>query len=68
MNLRAYVAARKRARNSSVRAEGHWHVQLAILLRMSYAEKQRDVFLLAETDYAFIYVDLIHARNIVDDP
>ena len=26
VNLRAYVAGRKRARNSSVRAEGCWHV------------------------------------------
>lgn len=27
VNLRAYVAGRKRAHNSSIRAEGRWHVQ-----------------------------------------
>lgn len=46
VNLRAYVASRKRARNSSVRAEGHSlaHDYVAVLLRTLYAKKRRDTF------------------------
>jgi len=41
VNLRACVAGWKRARNSSVRAEGRWHVlQLEILLSTSSRKKQ----------------------------
>jgi len=74
VNLRACVAGWKRARNSSVQAEGRWHIlQLEILLSTSSRKKQDRALLslLVETrveNYAFIYVDFIHAPNISDDP
>lgn len=73
VNLRACVAGRKRARNSSVRAEGRWPVQLAdppedVIREKKQASRRFPPHRGAWRVLAFIYVDFIHAWNIVNDP